>query len=166
MIFISVGTEKFPFDRLIRIIDYAVRDGLINSKVFAQIGTSTYIPKVIKYRRFLEFPDILNYIYKSEIIVIHAGVGTILNCLYWGKIPIVFPRLSTYKEHVDNHQLEFAEILEKEKVALVAYNDKELLDKISNYYNLANILQKNNEYLSKDNLLDYLDDVVGAHLKR
>ena len=37
MIFVTVGTEKFPFDRLIRAIDKGLERGGINDRVFAGI---------------------------------------------------------------------------------------------------------------------------------
>lgn len=47
MIFVSVGTQKFPLDRLFKEIDSLIEQGLINEPVFAQIGTSNYIPSIM-----------------------------------------------------------------------------------------------------------------------
>lgn len=45
---------------------------------------------------------------KSDLVITHSGVGTIINAINLKKPIIVFPRLKMYKEHVDNHQLEIA----------------------------------------------------------
>ena len=165
MIFITVGTEKFSFDRLIRIIDNAINDGIIESECFAQIGESNYIPKRIQYKKFLEFKIFLEYIKKSELIITHAGVGTLLNCLNLGKIPIIFPRLYKYKEHLDNHQLELANALEKEEAVVVAHNEKELIYKIKNYNQLIRDLKRYSNGSSKNELINYLNNVVASKLK-
>ena len=60
MIFVTVGTERFPFDRLLRAIDEGVRDHRIDKEVFAQTGCSLYKPRsfnhesVIRFDRFIE----------------------------------------------------------------------------------------------------------------
>ena len=45
MIFITTGSQKFQFNRLLQKIDELVADGTIKDKVFAQSGYSDYAPK-------------------------------------------------------------------------------------------------------------------------
>ena len=49
MIFVTVGSQKFQFDRLIKKIDELVGSKIISDQVIAQIGSSTYKPKNIEY---------------------------------------------------------------------------------------------------------------------
>ena len=133
MIFVTVGSEKFPFDRLIRILDDAVRAGRIKKDIFAQIGNSVYVPSSFEYCDFLTFRDIIAFIDKSDMVITHAGVGSILLCLKLGKTPIIFPRLSAFGEHLDDHQLELSKNLENTGKVLVAYDEKGLLSKIEGY---------------------------------
>ena len=49
MIFLTVGTSLLQFDRLVKGMDIAVRDGLIDEDVYAQIGVSKYKPKYMQY---------------------------------------------------------------------------------------------------------------------
>ena len=42
MIFITLGSQKFQFDRLLKEVDRLIADGVIQEKVFAQIGASEY----------------------------------------------------------------------------------------------------------------------------
>ena len=44
MIFLTVGTSSLQFDRLVKGRDIAVRDGLIEDEVYAQIGVCRYRP--------------------------------------------------------------------------------------------------------------------------
>ena len=41
MIFVTVGSQKFPFDRLIKKVDEMIRENLIEEEVIIQTGTST-----------------------------------------------------------------------------------------------------------------------------
>src|SRR5215210_4305165 len=43
--FVAVGTRHEPFDRLLRIVDDAVADGLLPGPVIAQSGHSRYVPR-------------------------------------------------------------------------------------------------------------------------
>jgi UDP-N-acetylglucosamine transferase subunit ALG13 len=130
-----VGLEKFCFKRLLQTIDNAVLEEKIKGRVFAQIGNSTYFPKNYEYKRFINFVDLVELIRKSRIVVTHAGVGSTLLCFNFNKIPIIFPRFSSMKEHVDDHQVEFATKLDQEKLVLVSYNPEDLIKKINNYQN-------------------------------
>jgi len=133
MIFITVGTEKYPFNRLVKIIDTAIMQGMITEDVFGQIGTATYIPTRYNYKRYLPYDDMTRMIKKSTIIVSHAGIGTIISCLKINKIPILFPRSSDFNEHVDNHQVEFMNGMIKRGKLLWAKNGEDLIDKILKY---------------------------------
>ena len=113
MIFISVGTQKFQFNRLLEDIDKLIEKKIIKEEVFAQIGHSTYLPKNYNYTRFLNQHDFHELINSCSIYVTHGGVGSIQNGLRFGKKEIVFPRFAKYKEHVDNHQIEIAKKYEE-----------------------------------------------------
>ena len=45
MIFVTLGSQKFPFDRLLAELDRLIEAGVITEPVFAQTGCSTYAPK-------------------------------------------------------------------------------------------------------------------------
>ena len=44
MLFVTVGSQKFPFDRLIKKVDQMLREGLIQEEVFIQTGASRCVP--------------------------------------------------------------------------------------------------------------------------
>ena len=133
MIFVTVGTEKFPFDRLLKIIDEAIVRKEINECVFAQIGSSRYLPQNYPYIRMLDFNELVKYIKEARIVVCHAGEGTISLCSNSDKIPVIFPRDYHFKEHLDDHQMQYARKLKELNVLLVSYNKKDLLNAIKNY---------------------------------
>lgn len=122
MIFIAVGTQRFPFDRLLKTIDDQIKRGQINEKVVAQIGYSKYKPKYYKAYDFLPAKQFTRYIQNCDLLITHGGVGTILKGKKYHKTVIVVPRLAKYHEHVDDHQLEIAEDFNKEKLVVLCTN--------------------------------------------
>ena len=114
MIFISTGSRKFQFDRLIRKVDELVGEGLIEEEVFAQIAETAYVPQHIQYKRYLlpeEFSELQK---KADLVITHAGTGALIGALKKGKQVIAVPRLFKYGEHSDDHQLQVAGALEQE----------------------------------------------------
>ncbi|KPJ65844.1 MAG: hypothetical protein AMJ43_09860 [Coxiella sp. DG_40] len=160
MIFVTVGTEKFQFDRLLKAIDHGIKACEIKESVFAQTGSSKHVPKLFKYCGFLPFNKMIEFIKKADIVVTHAGVGSTLLCLSLGKIPVAFPRLVRMGEHLDNHQLEFARRMETDKKILAAYDERELLNKIKNYKRLISALANQNLSSSKNNLVHFLKTTI------
>lgn len=118
MIFITLGTQKFQFNRLLKKIDELISEKKIKEKVFAQIGNSDYKPINFKYKEFLNKEEFEECVKKADLIITHAGVGTIITALNFDKHVIVVPRLAKYKEHVDDHQVEIAESFSKKGFVL------------------------------------------------
>ena len=57
---------------------------------------------------FLPFDDLAGLVVEARLVVMHAGVGSVMLALGRGKQPIVMPRLAEYGEAVDDHQATFA----------------------------------------------------------
>lgn len=106
MIFVTVGSQRFQFDRLLRTIDEQIASGRIKSEVFAQIGFSTYRPKNYAYADFLDRDVFEAKVREAEIVITHGGTGAIVGTIKKGKKVIAVPRLGRYGEHVDDHQLQ------------------------------------------------------------
>lgn len=106
MIFITLGSQKFQFDRLLRAVDELVENGTITQEVFAQTGASTYIPKHFPSKPYLNTDDFKETIRRADIVITHGGTGAIVNAVKLSKKVIVVPRLKQYGEHVDDHQLQ------------------------------------------------------------
>ncbi len=139
MIFVIVGTQE-PFDRLVKTIDnWAGKNNIKN--VFAQIARSKYNPHNLKSESFIE-PSRFNLLFnKADLIIAHAGMGTILKALENNKPIIVMPRLAELKEHRNNHQLATAKSLLKLNYLNVAFNEKELTGMLNNIDNIKSFIQ-------------------------
>jgi len=121
MIFLTVGTE-LPFDRLVRVVDDWARRNA-RQDVFAQIGQSLHPPTHIKWSRFLEPPEFQRRFAEANVVISHAGMGTILTALYAGKPLLVMPRRAELGEHRNEHQLATAaRMRELEKICVADGN--------------------------------------------
>ncbi len=111
MIFVTVGSQKFPFDRLLKQVDQIVENRVITEKVIVQTGHSRYAPRFCHCRAFYgreEFSDLLE---RCDVLITHGGAGTMVEAAKRGKKTVAVPRLARYGEHVDDHQLELTEQL-------------------------------------------------------
>ena len=110
MIFVSLGSQKFQFNRLLMEIDYLIEDGTILEEVIAQTGYSTYEPKNYKSIPFMSKPDFDQYVEDCRILITHGGTGAIVGALKKNKKVIAVPRLAKYGEHVDDHQTQIVDV--------------------------------------------------------
>lgn len=166
MIFITVGTEKFPFDRLFQAIDEALKNKEIEQEIFVQMGSSKFKPKFFRYKNYVDFDDMVKFIKKSDIVISHAGIGSTLLCLSLGKTPILFARNVVFGEHLDNHQIDFARKMETLGKVLVAYTKEELIYKIKYYKKTLAQLKPLFAEKSKDRLINYLNKICSQRLKK
>ena len=106
MIFVTVGSQKFPFDRLIRQVDRMAEDRTITGEVVVQTGHSGYVPRFCRGRAFYDREEFGALLERCDILITHGGAGTMVEAAKQGKRIVAVPRLARYAEHVDDHQLE------------------------------------------------------------
>lgn len=106
MIFVTLGSQKFQFNRLLKAIDELIITEKIAEIVIAQIGYSDYKPKNYQYKEFMTQDEYLDDISKADIVITHGGTGAIITAMKKNKKVIAVPRLAKYGEHVDDHQLQ------------------------------------------------------------
>lgn len=106
-IFITLGSQKFQFNRLLIAMDKLCEKKIVcGEDVFAQIGYSDYVPKNYSYNNFLDREEFSVEMSKADIVITHGGTGAIIGAVKKGKKVIAVPRLARYGEHVDDHQLQ------------------------------------------------------------
>lgn len=121
----------FPFDRLVRAMDELVRTRRVEDEVFAQIGSGQYEPRTMRFQRYLEKDEFEDLLGRADVVVSHAGIGSIATALRTGKPLVVLPRLKRYAEHVNDHQVGTARRYEMLGHVVAAYSESELCDKLS-----------------------------------
>jgi UDP-N-acetylglucosamine transferase subunit ALG13 len=105
VIFATVGTHAQPFGRFL--------DALagLGGDVVVQYGHNAPPAGVREAVAFMPF-DVLNaHMREADVVVTHAGVGSVLCAREAGHVPVVVPRLHRFGEHVDDHQLELVAAL-------------------------------------------------------
>jgi UDP-N-acetylglucosamine transferase subunit ALG13 len=128
-IFVTVGTQ-LPFDRLISAVDrWASRH---RADVFAQTGSSSLRPKHIQWQDFIDNTEANHRIRAADLVVAHAGMGTILTRLETGLPLIVMPRRAALGEHRNDHQIATAKRLAHLGGLWVVDDEDSLRAKMSN----------------------------------
>lgn len=128
MIFITLGSQKFQFNRLLKAVDNLIENKKILEEVFAQIGYSDYRPKHYKYKNFLDHDEFAEMESKADIVLTHGGTGAIIGAVKKGKKVIAVPRLAKYGEHVDDHQLQLVRQFKKLNLICACEDVEELGD--------------------------------------
>ncbi|MFB8577343.1 PssE/Cps14G family polysaccharide biosynthesis glycosyltransferase [Enterococcus hirae] len=161
MIFVTVGTHEQQFDRLIKEIDRLKESRLISEEIFMQTGFCNYIPKACDFEQFLSYEQMEEYIDRARLVITHGGPSTFMNVLKKGKKPIVVPRQKRFSEHVNDHQLEFAEAVKKKGYDIYVLKEiNELLNLLNNSKNDVEIKVSSNnlEFCEKlESIVNSLD---------
>lgn len=142
MIFVTVGTHEQPFNRLVKKIDDLVADGTIKEKVVIQTGFSTYQPVHCDNHKMMSFEEMQDALKEARIVITHGGSSSFIESLQFGKVPIVVPRQEKYHEHVNNHQVDFTELIDKRMNNIIPVYD---IDQ------LANTIEKYDEVVKTKN---------------
>lgn len=109
MIFATVGSTQIPFERFIRALETLPGDQLL-----VQHGPVPPPAGAARANAFMQFPEMIESMEAADVVVCHAGAGSILCALRAGHRPVVVPRLKRYQETVDDHQVEFSRALAAE----------------------------------------------------
>lgn len=151
MIFVTLGSQKFQFNRLLIEIDRLIKEGAIKERVFAQIGYSDYLPQSYEYKNFLGREEFLEAMKKSTLVITHGGTGAIITAVKAGKKVIAVSRMAKYGEHVDDHQLQLLKQFDGMGIILPCYNVsklKEAYQKIKNK-KIVNYQSNTSKYLEE-----------------
>ena len=130
MIFISVGSQKFQFNRLLEKVDELIEKKIITDNVFAQIGSSDYKPQNYEYVDFISQDEFNKKLDECNLLITHAGTGVIVNAVKREKKVIAIPRLAKYGEHVDDHQIQLIEQFDELNFIEPCYELGDLEEKI------------------------------------
>ena len=124
VIFVTVGTQDKQFPRLLN----AIENISIQEEIVIQSGNTDFKSNKnnIKVYKFLPQNEFYDYMMKSNQVITHAGVGTIISSIKKDKKVIAVPRLSKYSEHVNDHQLQILDTFSKAGYILPLYDFEDL----------------------------------------
>ena len=115
-LFITLGTiEGYRFDSL---VDSVLRTGLADHRTVWQLGfTSDRVGLPGTVHRQMRYRDFQQAARNADVVITHAGVGSLLGLLDLGIYPVVVSRRIGRNEHVDDHQQQIAELANRMGVA-------------------------------------------------
>jgi UDP-N-acetylglucosamine transferase subunit ALG13 len=117
-LFVTLGTiYPYRFDAL---VDAILSTGLADSRTVWQLGATTRkaLPgTAVPQMGAAEFENCAR---AADVVITHAGVGTIMHLLEMGLFPVVVPRRAKRSEHVDDHQAQIAGLLNGRAISMVS----------------------------------------------
>ena len=156
MILVTLGTQDKEFVRVLKEIDRLIDKKVIREEVIVQAGYTKYESKNMKIFDYVSKEELGKYMDEASFIITHAGVGTIFDALKKNKKIIAVPRLSKYKEHNNDHQLELIEEFKKENLILTAIEMDELEEVVKKVKTF-----KPNKYDSNNQkMVELIDDYI------
>lgn len=150
MVLVTVGTQKQQFNRIFELVEKSKK--LKKEKIVAQVGYTKYSNKKMDIFDFIPLDEMEKDILEADLIISHGGVGTIFSAIKKGKKVIAVPRLEKYGEHINDHQIEICEELEKEGYILYYKDGVDNLDDLIEKIMKIELKQ----YSSDNNYLDIL----------
>ena len=114
--------------------------------VLVTVGTHKFESKRIHTFDFIPLDEMDKYIDEADLVITHGGVGTIFSALKKNKKVIAIPRLEKYGEHINDHQIEICEELEKEGYILYYKDGIDSLDKLIKKIKNINLKQYETPY--------------------
>jgi UDP-N-acetylglucosamine transferase subunit ALG13 len=119
MILVTVGTEQFPFNRLMKWIQVLIdREFLQATDLVVQYGSCTIVPAGVQSHSILAQAQFQSLVQRANLIISHCGEGTLLLLDTLQKPYILVPRSKRFQEHVDDHQVELANALAQRQVPI------------------------------------------------
>lgn len=129
MIFVTVGSQM-PFDRLIiGVAEWAAAQPA-PPDVLAQVGDTELRPAELRAVRSLSPEEFRMAVSEAEVIVAHAGMGSVLTAMEFGKPLVVLPRKGALRETRNDHQIATARWLAAKEGVFVALEDGDLASAI------------------------------------
>ncbi|CAA0124440.1 UDP-N-acetylglucosamine--N-acetylmuramyl-(pentapeptide) pyrophosphoryl-undecaprenol N-acetylglucosamine transferase [BD1-7 clade bacterium] len=149
-VFLTVGTTRF--DSLVRSVDAELNRASGINMIF-QTADTKYVP--LNGESFDFAVDIEQYYHNADLVVTHAGAGSIYKLLEMNKKIIVVPNL----ERIDSHQKDIAEFLEENNYAMVAWDVKVVVEKIEASKKFTPAVYKKRKFFGAPDMARYINAV-------
>tara|TARA_R110001632_G_scaffold205483_1_gene329211 strand:- start:91 stop:582 length:492 start_codon:yes stop_codon:yes gene_type:complete len=155
-VFVTTGTQ-LPFNRMIDIVDnWAAAQP--NVDVIAQTANSTESYEHITTVDFLSPEKYDEYTTNAEVIIGHAGMGTIITGFEKNKPLILMARKFIHGEHRNDHQQSTVNKFDGIKGIYIANDENELNDLLLRYKELEPASDENIN--NRANLIGFLKNTI------
>lgn len=126
MIFLTLGTHE-PFDRLVKAVDDWCAERGRGGDVFGQItDRAGYRPAHFKWVARIDPAEYRRRCTEAPFIIAHAGMGSIITALTFGKPIAILPRRSHLGEMRNDHQYATAQHFRERPGIYAAMTETEL----------------------------------------
>ncbi|WP_100405476.1 PssE/Cps14G family polysaccharide biosynthesis glycosyltransferase [Bacillus solitudinis] len=109
MIFVVLGTHELSFHRLLQEVERLQEQGTIQDEIVVQLGHTIYQSDKMKLIPFMNYSEMERYFEEADLVITHAGTGSIITGVKKGKKVIAVARRAAHQEHNDDHQVEIVE---------------------------------------------------------
>lgn len=156
MIFVTLGTQDKPFNRLLEAVQKEIDNKNIKEKVIVQAGCTKFKSNDMEILDLVPMDEFDKIMQEASLIITHGGVGSIINGLNKNKVVIAVPRLEKYKEHVNDHQIQIVE----------NFNDEGYIIGVTNLDDLGMALKKAKKFKPKkfqsnrDKMVDLVCELI------
>lgn len=159
MILVLLGTQNNDFTRLLKAIQENIDKKIIKEEVIVQAGFTKFKSKDMKIFSLMDKKKLNKLQEEADLIITHAGVGSIVSSLVKGKKVIVVPRLKKYDEHVNSHQIQIAR----------RFKQQGYVKSVINLKNLGKVIQSMESFEPKkyekqeSNVISIIEDYIDSH---
>ena len=156
MIFITLGTQDKPFNRLLEAVDKEIEKGTIKGRVVVQAGCTKYESPNMEIFDLIPIDEFDKMEGECDLLITHGGVGSIVGALTRGRKVIAVPRLAKYGEHINDHQLQIIENFDKEGYIIGCPDLDELGEKLKKVKDFKPKKYKSN----RDKMIKLVCDII------
>lgn len=153
VIFVTVGTQ-LAFDRMVDMVDRWAR---LNPsiEIVAQVGPTTRLFSHLRCSQFLSPSEATKLMSTADVVVSHAGMGSILTALKHHRPIIIMARQAAQGEHRNDHQLATARWLKNRPGISVAEDEA----------GLHTLLDQRTQLLAESGLSDHADEKLLSNIR-
>ncbi|HAW7953835.1 TPA: hypothetical protein JLO29_000106 [Escherichia coli] len=149
-IFTTVGTTSF--DLLIKSVDEFAATNKDNDFIF-QIANGQFHPRNGCYFRFEN--DIVHYYEWADVVITHAGAGTIYKLLEQRKKVIIVPNLV----RIDKHQCDIAQYMCDHHYSLVLWDLSSLSSIMKDIEKFSPAVYKKTPFFRSDEIVNFINNI-------
>ena len=166
---VSLGTDYHTFDRLLRWVKaYLAENPQIRCLI--QHGHTSPIEGADNVK-LLPAGTLKRLYAKAQVVLVQGGPGSIQDARATGAIPLVVPRRVEFDEVVDNHQVPFVTMMEKQGGAVIVESRADLFDKLTLAFENPSLFHAAQPYVANpsiaaEQLAQELDNLLSGKTRR
>lgn len=166
---VSLGTDYHTFDRLLRWVKaYLAENPQVRCLI--QHGHTSPVEGADNVK-LLPAGTLKRLYAKAQVVLVQGGPGSIQDARATGAIPLVVPRRVEFDEVVDNHQVPFVTMMEKQGGAVIVESRADLFDKLTLAFENPSLFHAAKPYVANpsiaaEQLAQGLDNLLSGRTRR